>query len=260
VTEVLAAGSLTLRAYDLKTGAERWSVRGLPSFSCPTPVLGPDGVVFFAGWSPGKADSPWPTWAATVEREDKDGDGKIAVAEFAAGPDWFKAQDMDGDGFITQGDWDAIGNAMKAGENQLLAIRPGGRGDVTDTHVAWRATRGLPYVPSPVYHDGRVYLVKDGGMASCYDAATGRPIYQQERLGAVGNYYASPVLANGHLYVASLDGRFTVFRAGGERPEVVGQADFGERIWATPAPVEDRLYVRTAGHLYAFAARGTAGP
>jgi outer membrane protein assembly factor BamB len=258
-TEVIAAGSVTLRAYDLKSGAERWLVRGLPSFSCPTPVLG-GGLLFFAGWSPGKADAPWPTWASTVERQDKDGDGKISRAEYADGADWFNTQDADKDGFITEADWAVISGMMKAGDNQLLAIRPGGTGDVTDTHVAWRATRGLPYVPSPIYHDGRVYLLKDGGMASCYDAATGRPIYQQERLGAMGSYYASPVLANGHLYVASLDGKFTVFKAGGDRPEVVSQADFGERIFATSAPVEDTLYVRTLGHLYAFSARGTAGP
>jgi outer membrane protein assembly factor BamB len=210
-------------------------------------------MLFFAGWSPGKADAPWPGWAATVERQDKDGDGKISVKEFEMGPDWFKAQDMDGNGFITESDWTAIANAMKAGENQLLAIRPGGAGDVTDTHVAWRATRGLPYVPSALYHAGRVYLVKDGGMASCFDAATGNPVYQQERLDAVGNYYASPVLARGHIYVASLDGKFTVYKAGGDKPEVVSRSDFGERIWATSAPVGDALYVRTAGHLYAFA-------
>ena len=141
---------------------------------------------------------------------------------------------------------------MKAGENQLLAIKPGGSGDVTDTHVVWKATRGLPYVPSPMYADGRVYLVKDGGLASCFEATTGKVIYQQERLGTIGSYYASPIWADGRVYVSSLDGKVTVYRAGGDKPEVLYQADFGERICASVAPVGDTLYVRTKLHLYAF--------
>ena len=69
------------------------------------------------------------------------------------------------------------------------------------SNVAWKQTRGLPYVPSPLYYRGHVYLVKDGGMVSCYDAKTGAPAYQQERLNALGNYYASPVAADGRVIV-----------------------------------------------------------
>ena len=208
--------------------------------------------MFFAGWSPGKADSPWPSWASTVERQDKNGDGKISLEEFEAGPAWFKAQDVDGDGFLTQKDWDQIGGLMKRGENVLLAIKPGGHGDVTATHVVWKATKGLPYVPCPLHYDGRVYLVKDGGMVSSFDAKTGKAFYAQERLPAQGSYYASPVAADGHLYFASLQGKLTVVNAGGDKPEVVHEADFGERISATPALVGDRLYLRTKTKLMAF--------
>jgi outer membrane protein assembly factor BamB len=254
--EVIIAGTFTLRAYDLATGVERWFVRGLPSYPCTSPVVG-DGMLFFAGWSPGKSDSPWPSWASTAEREDKNHDGKISVEEFANGPVWFKAQDVDGDGFITEKDWEAIRSQMARGENQLLAIKPGGTGDVTDTHVAWRFGKGLPYVPCPLHYDGRVYLVKDGGMMSSFDAATGKSFYTQERLNALGSYYASPAAADGRIYLASLDGKVSVVKAGGEKPEILHQVDFKERIAGTPALVEDTLYLRTQSALYAFSQTGT---
>jgi outer membrane protein assembly factor BamB len=252
IREIVIAGSLSLKAYDPQTGAERWVVRGLPSFSCTTPVVG-DGLLFFAGWAPGKADSPWPSWESTAERQDKNGDGKISVDEFESGPVWFKAQDLDGDGWLTREDWNQMGSLMKKGENVLLAIRPGGRGDVTDTHVAWRATKGLPYVPCPLYYDGRVYLVKDGGMVSSFDARTGEPAYSQERLPAQGSYYASPIAADGRLYFSSLEGKMTVVKVGGTKPEILHEANFGEHIAGTPALVGDRMVVRTQSKLMLLA-------
>lgn len=195
---------------------------------------------------------PFPTWASTVEGQDKNGDGWLSVEEFAAGPAWFKAQDIDGNGRLEKSDWDAIGSLMKRGENVLLAIKPGGAGDVTETHVAWKFTKGLPYVPCPLYYQGRVYLVRDGGMMSSFDAKTGEPKYVQERLGTMGSYYASPVAADGRIYLASLQGAVTVVRAGGDKPEVIHRADFGERIAGSPALVGNRLYLRTETSLFAF--------
>ncbi|MFO1461835.1 MAG: PQQ-binding-like beta-propeller repeat protein [Verrucomicrobiota bacterium] len=249
VREVIVAGSLALKSYDPATGAERWVVRGMPSYSCTTPVVG-DGLLFYAGWAPGKADSPWPSWESVVEKQDKDGDGRISSAEYENGPAWFKAQDIDGDGWLTRKDWDTIGGLMKKGENVLVAIRPGGSGDVTDTHVAWKATKGLPYVPCPLNYDGRVYLVKDGGMVSSFDARTGAPAYVQERLPAQGGYYASPVAGDGRVYFTSLQGKLCVVRAGGTRPEVLHEADFGGRMAGTPALIGDRMLVRTQSKLF----------
>jgi len=141
---------------------------------------------------------------------------------------------------------------MSKGENLLVAVRPGGKGELSASNVAWKQTRGLPYVPSPLYYRGDVYLVKDGGMVSCYNAKTGVPAYQQERLNAPGNYYASPVAADGRVMVASLDGKVTVFAAGGGTPKILHQADFKERIAATPALAGNNVYVRTPTALYAF--------
>jgi outer membrane protein assembly factor BamB len=185
---------------------------------------------------------------------DKNGDGVITPEELkAAGMGaFFKALDFNGDGKITRDDLDNMNAAMAKGENVLVAVKPGGRGALTEQQVVWKQTKGLPYVPSPLHYDGRVYLVRDGGMVSSFDAKTGQPFYQQERIDAIGNYYASPVAADGHIYVTSLNGRVTVLAAGGELPKVLHQADFGERIAATPALVGKTLYLRTASSLFAF--------
>jgi outer membrane protein assembly factor BamB len=115
----------------------------------------------------------------------------------------------------------------------------------------WSQTKGLPYVPSPLFYQGRIYTIKDGGMASCFDAKTGKILYLQERLGAAGSYYASPVAANGRIYAASLNGVMVVFEAG-DTLNVIARNNLEDRTMATPAIVSDKLYVRTAGHLYAF--------
>jgi outer membrane protein assembly factor BamB len=250
--EVVMSGSLRLKGYDVKTGKERWSLSGMPSFTCTTPVVG-DDLLFFAGWSPGKEAGSMPTFDYLAGQFDKDKNGAITREE-VAGTDFasfFRSMDVNGDGKITAEDLDTMKAMMAKGENVLVAVKPGGKGQLAASHVAWKATRGLPYVPSPLYYRGRVYLVKDGGMASCFDAATGREIYLQERVGAIGSYYASPIAADGRIYLASLNGAITVYAAG-DKPEVLGRADLGERMSATPAIADNKLYIRTANHLWAF--------
>jgi outer membrane protein assembly factor BamB len=252
ITEAVVAGSLSLRAYDLKTGSERWRVQGLPAAACTTPVLG-NGWLFFAGWSPGKADAPFPSWQNLADKYDKNADGILSSDEMQGEAAFIKPFDFDSNGKMEKTEWDRLMEALRSGENSLLAIKPGGSGDVTASHVAWKASKGLPYVPSPLYYEGRVYLIKDGGMFSSFDARTGEPAYLQERLPeASGTYYASPVAADGRIYVASLKGKLTVVKAGGVKPEILHQADFGEPIDATPALVGDRLYLRTRSKLMAF--------
>jgi outer membrane protein assembly factor BamB len=96
-------------------------------------------------------------------------------------------------------------------------------------------------------------MVKDGGIVTAYDAASGEKLYQK-RVAAPGKYYASPVAANGFIYLASLaDGTITVLKAGAASPEVVAKnPPLGERISATPAIADNTIYIRTAEHLYAF--------
>jgi outer membrane protein assembly factor BamB len=252
IDEVITPGSLRVKGYALNSGLEDWLVQGTASFACTTPVVG-DGELFFAAWSNGKADSPWPTWEKFLEKFDKNKDGVISLDEIDAGMrDYMRGLDLNGDGKIDKAEWDTILATAAKGENLLVAVNPGGRGDITQSHVAWKFNRGLPYVSSPLFYDGRIYLIKTGGMLSSVDAKTGQPYYTQERLDAPGDYYSSPVAGGGRIYLASLDGKLTVVKAGGDKPEILHQAEFGERILASPALVGDNLYLRTQSTLYAF--------
>src|SRR5216117_3933636 len=153
--------------------------------------------------------------------------------------------------FITEKDWTAMTNLFAKGDSGLFALRAPGVGDITGTHVAWKRTKGVAGIPSPLFYEGRVYAVQDGGRVTCWDARTGRALYEQERLGAEGEYYASPIAANGHLYLASSRGTITVVRAG-DSLEVKARNDLGEPLMATPAIANDTLYARSASHLWAF--------
>ena len=252
IDQVVTPGSVRLNGYDLKTGLQRWNFQGVAGFACTTPVTG-DGLLFFAAWSPGKSDSPRPSWDSFLAKYDKNGDGEISLDEVdAVSRDFLRGMDVNHDGKLTKEDYAQVkANDAKA-ENVLLALRPGGEGDISQSHLAWKATRGLPYVASPLYYNGRIYLLRDGGMFSSFDAHTGKAYYLQERLEAADQYYASPVAADGRIYLVSVPGRLTVVKAGGDKPEVLHQASFGERIFATPALVGTRLYLRTKTRLYAF--------
>lgn len=258
--EVVTAGYGKMIAYDLKSGDETWTVNGMPSACCASPMLY-DGKIFYAGWSPGDAEDKefkMPTFDKLMEA-DADKDGKLSREEseksFLAG--FFDNNDTNKDGFITREEWDTQLKFMSVAKNSAFCVKPGGKGDVTKSHVVWKGTKGLPYVPSGILYKGQLFLVKDGGLVTAYDSTTGKEAYTQERSAAAGRYYASPVAANGHIYTVTLDdGTFTVFKAGEASPEVVVKnPKLGERVFATPAISDDTLYVRSAKHLWAFAAK-----
>jgi len=258
--EVVVPGSLCLKAYALKTGKEDWVIHGTTSYACTTPVTA-EGLLFYAAWSDGKADDPLPAWEKFLEEHDRNKDGVVTLDEFDDNSrEYYRGYDANRDGKIDRRDWDQILAGLAKGENVMVAVKPGGRGDISQTHVVWKATRGLPYIPSPLYYDGRVYLVKNGGMLSSLDAKTGQPYYLQERLGAEGYYYSSPVAADGRIYIASQAGKLTVVKAGGDKPEILHRADFGEQIYASPALAGDKLYLRTRSQLYAFSSQPDRAP
>jgi outer membrane protein assembly factor BamB len=158
---------------------------------------------------------------------------------------------------FAEAEWEAEVTQMftrfKEGEKGLksavFAVPTGGSGDVTN-QLAWTDSRGVPEVPSPLFYQGRLYFVRNGGLFSCRDAKTGKSLFD-ERIGAEGGYYASPVAAAGRIYVASDRGVITVLKAG-DTFTVLSRTELKETIMATPALVENKLYVRTAGHLWAF--------
>src|SRR6266446_1429731 len=133
---------------------------------------------------------------------------------------------------------------------RVLAVRPGGKGDVSQTNIAWSESRGVPGVPSPLYYNGRLYSFMNGGIVFCRTGKTGKLVYGG-RLEALGEYYSSPVAAGHRVYIASAEGVVVVLDAG-EELKILAKNKLDGAILATPALVDGNIYVRTESHLYAF--------
>jgi outer membrane protein assembly factor BamB len=260
--------------YDLATGARKCWVRA-DTQGAGTPVVGPRAIYVGTWFNDGEPDLlvPLPDFDSLLKQYDQDGDGALSSREFpdkilvahrigldgVEGADnarpsrsVFAAADTNRNGKIERGEWEAYVKSVAAVSRQhgLLAIRPGGRGDVTTTHVLWKEPTGVPEVPAPLYYRGRVYMVAGGGVVTCLDAETGRRIYRG-RLGAGGAYFSSPVAANGRVYFASNEGMVTVI-GGGDKLEILSHDDLQEPLFATPAIVAGVICMRTPKFLYAF--------
>lgn len=135
----------------------------------------------------------------------------------------------------------------------VMAIRVDGSGDVTDTHVAWTMKKGAPNTPSLLLVGDELYMVSDGGIASCVDAKTGTT-HWQERVG--GNYSSSPLYANGRIYFQNEEGIGVIVKAG-KTFEKLFSNDLAERTLASYAAAGDALYIRTAEHLYKIKGNAT---
>lgn len=133
----------------------------------------------------------------------------------------------------------------------LMGIRPNGRGNVTDTHVAWHEQAGAAYVPSPVAVGPYFLVVADNGVASCFIAKTGERLWR-ERL--PGQHSASAITANGLAYFLSDAGILSVIKPGPEF-DVIAQSELGEETYASPAVHDGRFYLRAVDHLYCLGAR-----
>jgi outer membrane protein assembly factor BamB len=253
--EIVVVGSLRVMAYGLADGKEQWFTTGTEAVSvCPTPVIG-DGQLYVMSRS--FSGSKLPPFTLFVLGTDKDGDGKVSRAE---APRQFIEQgmfgglDRDNDGFITEKEWDESVAFLNRADYGIFAIRPPAkeeRGDLSSTHVAWKHRKGVASVSSPLYYQNRVYVVQDGGRATCFEAKTGGKVFEQERIGAEGEYFASPLAADGKVFFCSTAGKVTVIESG-DGLKVLAKNDLQEPIFATPALADDKLYIRTAGHLWAF--------
>jgi outer membrane protein assembly factor BamB len=248
---LVVPGAVSLTGYELKSGKELWAVNKLPAVACTTPVLFKDTLVY-AAWAPGGNDFKLPTFDEILKMA---GDEKLGYLSKAGaqktpfGP-FFDNNDPNKDGKITREEWAENMKVLAAGENRAVALRPGGKGE-----VAWAYTKHLPYVPSPIVYRDRLYFLKDGPLLTCLDARTGKPVYEAERVKAGVRYYASPVAANGHIYIASLDGTVAVITADEDAPDVVHSVKLPEGVRATPAIADNVLYIRSDKNLYAFAAK-----
>ena len=121
---------------------------------------------------------------------------------------------------------------------------------MSETNIAWSERKGVPGVPSPLYYNERLYTFQNGGIVSCRVAKTGKLVYTG-RLGALGDYYSSPVAAGHRIYIASAEGVVVVLDAG-EKLQILARNKLDGAVLATPALVDGTIYVRTESHLYAF--------
>ena len=131
----------------------------------------------------------------------------------------------------------------------LLALKAGGRGDITNSHVLWSTGNG-PDVPTPVTDGKYFYIVNDRGIMFCLDAKTGAEVYGQQRI-KPGTYSGSPVLADGKIYVTNEDGLTTVVAAG-PKFEVLAENPLNDYVLSSPAISDGQIFIRTAQHLYAI--------
>ncbi|MEZ5354904.1 MAG: PQQ-binding-like beta-propeller repeat protein [Bryobacteraceae bacterium] len=255
--QVVVPGSYLMTGYSAETGEERWSVAGL-SWQIKTTAITSDGVIYATGWAPGAdpgQNRPLPPFEQVLSEIDANKDGKLAPEEL--NPSTYKhsgswrAIDLNADQFIDAREF-GFYSARRSARNVTLAVRPGdGLGDLTEKAVLWRNERFVPQVSSPLLYDGVLYTIKDGGILTSMDPATGA-IHKTARIpGAIDPYYSSPVAAGGRMMIASEHGKVTVIRPGADW-EPLAVYDFEDNIYATPAITERGLYLRTGSALYAF--------
>ena len=134
------------------------------------------------------------------------------------------------------------------GGNVLVAIDPTGHGDVTESHVVWRQSKGMPLMPSPIVVNGLLYCLADGGILSALRLKDGSLVWQK-RLG--GKYSSSPFASGDRIMIGDHEGKVTILRAGDEYQEIATY-DLGEQIMACPVPIGDDLIVRTKEAVYRF--------
>lgn len=256
VQEIVIAGSLNITGYGLADGAEHWMAGGLEAVSvCPTPVIG-NGMLYVMSRSFGESAPP-SGLDAVLLFADKDKSGGLSREEapFLQKDGAYDFMDANRDGSITAEEVKAATAHLKHGQFGIFALRDPGKttGDITPTHVAWKHQKGTAKVASPLLYRDRLWVIADGGMLTCSDPMTGKIIFERQRLGgeSSGDYHASPVAADGRIYLCSNRGVVTVVEPA-DTLKIIYQTSLGTPIQATPALSGDRLFVRTAMHLFAF--------
>ena len=270
--DIVVAGTGMLIGYDPQTGKRRWFAKTLLRNIKTTPVC-QDGVIYISLQSAGIANQ----WIASVDAaETGNKDGKLSKAEMQAFvgqrpiPEAFFKKtfdrgDLNKDGFLEGVELDIAflhpdnfagakftSRGDAAADEFILAVRGGGEGDVTNTHVLWKhPTKHTDHVVSPFVADGRMLLVKCGGISTVFETKTGEPARSPTRVGNAGNYFASPVSGDGKIYVAGESGVVLVLKNDPDY-EMLASNDVGDSVVATPAIADGRLFIRTRSRLLAI--------
>jgi outer membrane protein assembly factor BamB len=254
--QVIVLGSNSLDAYSFGNGERLWWVAKVGSYPKGVPIFGTDMVYVVAEGG----DEPFlPPFDETLKKSDKDNDQRVHREEMKGGEGYehFGWLDANSDGYVDRAEYDFVRNSTISGHG-LTAVRlggPSGIGDLTATNVSWRLKKSYPNIPAPLIYRGVMYLMKEGGIVSSLDPSTGEVLKTGRTPDALEEYYASPVAADGKIFMVSASGKVTVLKAGAQW-EILAMNDLGEECWATPAIAGNNIYIRTREALYSFGGLG----
>ncbi|HYN01535.1 MAG TPA: PQQ-binding-like beta-propeller repeat protein [Vicinamibacteria bacterium] len=249
--ELVVFGSRSVDAYDVATGKVAWTLDGVSSGPVASPLLA-EGVLFVAG--PDQEEEPLPPFAEVAAKHDTNRNSCLSGSEVEGTwmTEHFGYLDVDGSGCVSAEEWGVLGAEMGTDDWGVFAIQV--ERETGPPKVLWNYRKNVSYIPSPIVYENVFYMAKDGIVTSL-DPRTGA-LHKRDRLGPEKmKVYASPVAGDGKVYFAGLEGQVAVVKAGPQW-EVLGVNDLDEEIYATPAIVEGRLYVRTRGRLYSFSQGG----
>ena len=277
--DVVVAGTGMLIGYDPASGQRRWYAKTLLRNIKTTPVC-VDGVIYVSLQSGGMANQ----WLEGVD-QDKVGnkDGKLTKAEIQAFlgettpvptaffKKTFDRGDLNKDGVLEGRELDIAflhpdnfagadftAKGEQAADEYILAVRGGGEGDVSNLRLLWKhKTKHTDHVVSPFVSDGRMLLIKGGGISTVFDTKTGQPLRAPQRIDNPSDYFASPVSGDGKIYVAGENGVVVVLKNSPDY-EVLAKNDVGESIIATPAIADGSLIIRTRTKVLAIAEQRSA--
>jgi outer membrane protein assembly factor BamB len=246
---VITASRGQLGAHRVEDGQRLWSWKNLSPSEVASPVL-VDDTLFTFGYGNDRA-SPFST---PLQRYDRNRDGKLSPDEY--GDDaYLKGVGLfvgNLDGIVTQEEYDFRQN-MSVAPSSLLAIQLSA-GAASVPRELWRYEKSfVAVIPSPLHYQGVLYVLKNGGLLTSFDPKTGSVEKAGRVAGALGGYSASPVAADGKIYIASEEGKVTVLKAGADW-DVIQINDLDEGCYATPALANGSIYLRTNDALYRFAA------
>lgn len=256
--EVIVGGTGDLIAYDCRTGEKVWWVSGLPYMPKSSPLLarGSDGndLVVFHARSVEDLEAKVPPFAILLQNFDKNRDGRVAREEVPQElRNAFIQIDLDGDGIFTQPEHTKLWEMSKK-PHTLFALRPG-RGDLSSQRL-WTHNTNVPEVPTPLLYQNVLYILREGGIFISMNPETGEILKPGRLQGALATYYASPIAADGKIYLASLDGHLVALKAARDW-QIIKVNEFAEPIFATPAIVSEAILIRTKTTLFCFGASQT---
>jgi len=243
--QIITATRGYLGAHRVSDGARSWTMPGISPAVVASPILDGD-VLYTFGYG---HDEPTP-FPSVLARLDKNHDGQLTEDEYGKDGLLRTIAHFDGnrDGIVTREKWEARQKQVVA-PSILMAVRLGPK-----PQELWRYEKSfVGVVPSPLLYNGTLYIIRNGGILAGFDPATGKPGKTARVQGALGGYSASPVAADGKLYLTSEEGKIAVVRAAADW-EILSVNDVGEGCFGTPALADGLIYVRTGDALYCFRA------